>query len=77
MNNRGKIRKILNDAKPVENIDKNLQSFLKIVPLQEGFLPSHKLQGYTYEQQNPFGLKEYDLSERNCHNQLIYPILSH
>ena len=37
------------EAKPVENISKNLQSFLEISPVQKEVLLSHKLQNHTYE----------------------------
>ena len=40
---RGKRSKSLNEVKPVENISKNLQSFLEISPVQKEDLPSHKL----------------------------------
>ena len=39
---RGKQSKILNKVKPVENISKNLQSFLDVSLLQKEVLPSHK-----------------------------------
>ena len=35
--------------KPVENIIKNLQSFLEISLVQKEVLPSHKLQDDAYE----------------------------
>ena len=50
MINRGEKNKTLSEVKPVENISKNLQSFL---------------------------LKEDNLSQRNCQNQLSHPGLSH
>ena len=34
--NRGKRSKALGEVEPVENIDKNLQSFLEISPVQKG-----------------------------------------
>ena len=40
---RTKISKTLNDIKPVTNINKNPQSFLKINPVQKEVPPSHKL----------------------------------
>ena len=46
---RGKRSKTLNEAKPVENIGKNLQSFLEISPVQKEVLSSHKLQDHVYE----------------------------
>ena len=46
---RGKRSKALSEVKQVENISKNLQSFLKISPVQKEDLPSHKLQGLAYE----------------------------
>ena len=38
--NREKRSKTLSDVKPVENISKNLQSFLEIRPLKKEVLPS-------------------------------------
>ena len=63
---RGKRSKTLSEVKPVENINKNLQSFLEI-----------SLRDHAYEYQNPFELKEDNLSQRNCQNQLSHPGLSH
>ena len=74
---RGKKSKTLSEVKPVENISKNLQSFLEISPVQKEVLLSHKLRDHAYEYQNPFGLKEDNLSQRNCQNQLSHPGLSH
>ena len=48
----------LSEVKPVENIRKNLQSFLEMSPLQKEVLLSHKLKDHACEYQNPFGLKE-------------------
>ena len=59
---RGKRSKTMNEVKPAENINNNLQSFLEISPVQKEFLPSHKLQDTAYEQQNLFGLKEDNTS---------------
>ena len=47
--NRGKRSKKLSEVKPVENISKNLQSFLEISPVQKEVFPSHKLQDHAYE----------------------------
>ena len=47
--NRGKKSKTLSEVKPVENIIKNLQSFLEISSVQKEVLLSHKLQGHAYE----------------------------
>ena len=44
----GKRSKTLNEVKPNENIEKNLQSFLEISSMQKEVLPSHKLQHYAY-----------------------------
>ena len=41
--------KTLSEAKPVENIRKNLQSFLEISPEQKEVLPSQKMQDHAYE----------------------------
>ena len=46
MNNvidRGKRSNTQSEVKEVENISKNLQSFLEISPVQKEALPSHKL----------------------------------
>ena len=47
--NREKRSKTLSEVKPVENISKNLQSFLEISPVQKEVLPSHKLRDHAYE----------------------------
>ena len=47
--NRGKRSKTLNEVKLVENISKNLQSFIEIRRLQKEFLFSHKLQDHAYK----------------------------
>ena len=47
--NRGKRSKTLSEVKQVENISKNLQSFLEISYVQKEALPSHKLQEHAYE----------------------------
>ena len=73
---RGKRRKTLSEVKPVKNIRKNLQSILRISLLQKEVLLQHKLQDHAYEYQNPFGLKEDNLSQKNCQNQLSHPGLS-
>ena len=75
--NRGKRSKPLSEVKPVENISKNLQSFLEISPMQKEVLPSQKLGDLAYEYLNPFRLKEDSLSQRNFQNQLSHPGLSH
>ena len=69
--------KTLSEVKPVENISKNLQSFLEISPKQKEVRSSHKLQDHAYESWDPFGSKEDNLSHRNCQNQLSHPGLSH
>ena len=46
---RGKKSKTLSEVKPVENISKNLNSFLEINPVQTEVLLSHKLQDHAYE----------------------------
>ena len=47
--NRGKRSKIVSEVKPVENISKNLQSFLEVTPIQKEVLLSYQLQDHTYE----------------------------
>ena len=46
--NREKRSNALSEEKPVENISKNLQSFIKISPVQMKILLSHKLQDHAY-----------------------------
>ena len=77
MVDRGKRSKRLSKVKPVENISKNLQSFLEISQVQNEVRPSYKLRDHAYKYKNPFGLKEDNLSQRNCQNQLSHPGLSH
>ena len=43
MIDRGKRSKAMSEVKPVENISKNLQSFLEISSVQKEVLPPHKL----------------------------------
>ena len=43
----GKRSKTLSEVKQVENISKNLQSFLEIQPVQKEVLPSHELQDHA------------------------------
>ena len=74
---REKRSKTLSEVKPVENISKNLQSFLEISPVQKEVLLKHKLRDHAYQYQNPFGLKEDNLSLRYCQNQLRHPGLPH
>ena len=47
--NRGKKSKTLSEVKPVENISKNLQSFLEIRLVQKEVLLYHKLRDHAYE----------------------------
>ena len=46
--NTGKRSKTLTEVKPVENISKNLQSFVETSPVQKESFPSHKLQDHAY-----------------------------
>ena len=46
---RGKRSKTMSEEKPVENISKNLQSFLETSPVQKEVLLSHKLRDHAYE----------------------------
>ena len=77
MIDRGKRSKTLSEVKQVENISKNLQSFLEIRAVQKEILPSNKLRDHAYEYENPFRLKEDNLSQRNCQNQLSHLGISH
>ena len=45
--------------------------------MQKEVLLSHKLRDHAYEYQIPFKLKENNLSQKNCQNQLSHPGLSH
>ena len=74
--NREKRSKTLSEVKPVENISKNLQSFLEISPIQKEVLLSHKLQDHITHIVIEF-LKEDSPSQRNYQNQLSHPSLSH
>ena len=47
--NRGKRSNTPSEVKAVENISKNLQSFLEIIPVQKKVLHSHKLRDHAYE----------------------------
>ena len=49
--------KIMNEVRPVENTNKNPQSFLKISYVQKE-LSQHKLQGHVYQLQNLSRWKE-------------------
>ena len=46
---KGKTSETLGEVKPVRNINKNLQSFLEISPMEKEVLPSHKLRDHAYE----------------------------
>ena len=46
---RGKRSKALSEVKQVENINKNLQSFIEINPVEKEVLLSHKLRDYAYK----------------------------
>ena len=50
-------KKTLSEIKLVENVSKNLKSFLEITPVQKKVLISHKLQDHAYEWWNLFRLK--------------------
>ena len=41
--------KTLSEVKPVENISKNLQSFLVMSSVQKEVFPSHKIQDHIYK----------------------------
>ena len=58
---RAKKSKALNEVKPVENINKNLQSFQEISLEQKEVFLSHKLRDHACEYNNPFGLKKDNL----------------
>ena len=56
-----KRQKALTEVKPVENINKNPQSFQEINPIQKKVLSSYKVQEHACEKQNLFELKEDNL----------------
>ena len=64
-------------SKASQNISKNRQRFLEISSIQKEVLPWHKLRDHAYEYENPFELKEDNLSQINCQNQLSHPGLFH
>ena len=71
MIDKGKRSKTLSEVKPVENI-------IRIAEFsRDKSLLSHKPQDHAYEYQNPFKLKEDNLSQRNGQNQLSHAGLSH
>ena len=45
---RGKRSMTLSEVKPIKNISKNLQSSLKMSPMQKKGLPSNKLEVHSY-----------------------------
>ena len=45
----GKRSKTLGEIRPVNDINKNLQSFLEMGSVQKEGLPSHKLQDHAYK----------------------------
>ena len=61
---RGKRSKTLSEVKPVENISRNLQSFLEMSPVQKGKSFSNINCKTMHEYQNPFGLKKDNLTEK-------------
>ena len=69
--------KRLNEVRPFENINKNPHSLLDISSEQKKVSPSHKVQDHVQEEQNPFGSKEDNPTQRNCKNQLSHPSLTH
>ena len=72
MIDRGKRSKTLSEVKPVESCTHmhGLAVYVKV-------LLSHKLRDHAYEYKNPFKIKEDNLSQRNCQNQLSHLGLSH
>ena len=46
---REKTSKALSEVKPVGYINKNLQSFLEVSPVQKEVILSHKLRDHAYE----------------------------
>ena len=71
---RGKRSKTLSEVKWVENISKNLQSFLEISPVQKQVLPLRKPWDHAYEYWNLFGLifsSRFFHIEQECQESLI------
>ena len=73
---RGKRSKTLSEVKQVENISKNLQSFLEIRPVQKEVLISHDCET-MHMNTRILSDKRKITSQRNCQNQLCHPGLSH
>ena len=69
--------KTLSEVRLVENINKSLQSFLEISPVQKEVLFSHKLQDHAREKYKLFRLNEDNPSQRNCQYQLSHRSLLH
>ena len=69
--------KTLSEVRLVKNINRSLQSFLEISPVQKEVLFSHKLQDHAHEKYNLFRLNEDNPSQRNCQYQLSHPSLLH
>ena len=72
---RGERSKTLSEIKPVENLGKNPQGFLEISHMQKEVLHIN-CEIMPMRTRIFFGLKEVNLSQRNCHNQLCHPFLS-
>ena len=69
--------KRLNEVRPFENVNKNSHSLLDISPEQKKASRSHKVQDHVQEEQNSFGSKEDNPTQRNCKNRLSHPCLTH
>ena len=69
--------KTLSEVRLVKNINRSLQSFLEISPVQKEVLFSHKLQDHAHEKYNLFRLNEDNPSQRNCQYQLSHRSLLH
>ena len=65
---RGKRSKTLNYVKPVQNINKDLQSFVEISLMQKSFL--HINCKTMHMSKESFRLIEDDPNQRNCQSQL-------
>ena len=73
MIDRGKRSKTLSEVKPIENISKNVQSFLEIIPMQKESFFHINCETMHMSTRIP---SEY-LSQRDFQNQLSHPGLSH
>ena len=77
MIDREKRGKTLSEVNPVENISKNLKSFLDPSRMQKEVLLSHETARPCIWVVESFQIKGDNPSQKNCQNELSHPGLSH